>query len=52
MKFFVLVNLFLGISLVSFSQDAEILDLKKDAESIKLEADTSKKPGNLGVNLI
>ena len=48
MKFFVLVNLFLGISFFSFSQDAEIVDLKKDAESIKLEADTSNKTWKLG----
>ena len=43
MKFFVLLYLFLGISIVSFSQDAEIVELKKDAESIKLEEDTTNR---------
>ena len=48
MKFFVLVNLLLSISIVSFSQDAEIVDLKKETESIKLETDTSNKTWKLG----
>lgn len=48
MKFFLLVNLFLGISLVSFSQDAEIVDLKKEAESIKLEEETTNRTWKLG----
>lgn len=48
MKFFVLLYLFLGISIVSFSQDAEIVELKNETESIKIETDTSNKTWKLG----